>query len=115
MVSIEEAELIAIRCGLNLGANLGCTNLAVESDSLNALEAISDPNAYMGTGVPIIAECCLLPLEFASITFDHCSRDANSVTDDLAKHCSSSSKSEAWETVIPDFILHHYVNDLAII
>ena len=57
----------------------------------------------------------LLALEFASITFDHCSREANSVADDLAKHCISSGKSEAWETVIPDFILHHYVNDLAII
>ena len=100
-------ELIANRCGLSLGANLGCTNLEVESDCLNALEAISDPNTYMGTGVPIIAECSLLALEFASITFDHCSREANSVADDLAKHCISSGKSEAWETVIPDFILHH--------
>ena len=47
VASIEVAELIAIRCGLNLGANLGCTNLAVESDCLNALEAISDPNTYI--------------------------------------------------------------------
>ena len=69
---------MAIRCGLTLGANLGCTNLAVESDSHNALEAISDPNTYMGIGVPIIAECSLLTLEFASITFDHFSGEANS-------------------------------------
>ena len=77
MASVEVAELIAIRCGLNLGANMVCTNLAVEYDFLNALEAISVPNTYMGIGVPIIAECSLLTLEFASITFHHSSREAN--------------------------------------
>lgn len=113
--TIEEAEMIAIRCGLNLATNLGCTKLVIESDSTSALEAISDPYAYMGTAVPIIAECSLMSMEFAHISFYHCSREANSVADALAKHCISMRKSEVWETNIPDFILHLFVNDLAII
>ena len=112
--NVEEAEMIAIRCGLNLAANLGCTKLVIESDSTMALEAVSDPNAYMGPAVPIIAECSLTTMQFAHISFVHCSREANSVADALAKHCISFKKSEVWEN-IPDFILHLFVNDLAII
>ena len=73
--------MAAILCGLNLAANLGCAKLAIESNSINGLEAIFDPNTHMGTDVPIIVECSLLTLEFASITFDHCSREANMVVD----------------------------------
>lgn len=55
-----------------------------------------------------------MTMEFAHISFDHCSREANSVADALAKHCISMKKSEVWEN-IPDFIFHLFVNDLAII
>ena len=113
--SVGSAELFAIRCGLYLAAKLGCMKLIIESDSLTALEAISDPNAYMGVDVPIIAECSLMSMDYTSISFDYCTREANLIADGLAKHCFSISKSEEWETLVPDFILHHYVNDLAVI
>ncbi|XP_062085639.1 uncharacterized protein LOC133791738 [Humulus lupulus] len=37
------AELIAIRVGMNLGLELGPASFSVESDSLNAVQAISSP------------------------------------------------------------------------
>ena len=92
MSSAGSAELFAIRCGLYLAAKLGCMKLIIESDSLTALEAISDPNAYMGVDVPIIAECSLMSMDYASISFDYCSREANLIADGLAKHCFSISK-----------------------
>ena len=108
-------EVMAIRSGLILAEKLGCIKIIIESDSMLALEGICDPNAYMGTDVPIIAEGSLMAMEFASIDFVHCSREANMVADCLAKHCFRINKSESWESNVPDFILHHYVNDLAII
>ena len=66
-------------------------------------------------GVPVVAECSLLAMEFARISYEFCSREANMLADGLAKHCFSNSTSEFWETFVPDFILHNYVNDLAII
>ena len=113
--SAGSAELMAIRSGLYLAANLGCTNLIIESDCMNALEAISDPDAYMGVDAPVVAECSLLAMEFARISYEFCSREANMLADGLAKHCLSNGTSEVWETFVPDFILYNYVNDLAII
>ena len=112
--SASSAELLAIRCGLILAVNFGCTKLILKSDCTTALEAISDPNAYMRTDVPIVVECSLMAMEFKSISFTHCSREANMVADGLAKHSFSHSKTETWD-VVPDFILHSYVNDLALI
>lgn len=112
--SASSAELSAIRCGLILATNLGCTKLILESDCMTALEAISDPNTYMGIDLPIVAECSLMAMEFESISFTHCSREANMVADGLAKHSFSLRKSETWDAV-PNFILHSYVNDLALI
>lgn len=43
--NVHSAELLAVRSGLTLAANLGCTKVIIESDSMVALEAISDPNA----------------------------------------------------------------------
>ena len=63
-----------IRSGLILAEKLGCTKLIIESDSMLALENISDPNAYMETDVPIIEECSIMAMEFASIDFVHCSK-----------------------------------------
>ena len=48
-------------------------------------------------------------------SYELCSREANMLADGLAKHCFSNSTSEFWKTFVPDFILHNYVNDLAII
>ena len=110
MSSARSAELSAIRCGLILAANLGCTKLILESGYTTALET----NAYVGIDVSIVVECSLMAMEFKSISFTHCSREANMVADDLAKHSFSLSKSKTWDAV-PDFILHSYVNDLALI
>ena len=111
----DSVEVMAIRSGLILAENLGCTELIIESDNMLVLKDISDPNVYMGTDVSIITECSFMAMEFASIDFVHCSREANMVADCLAKHCFRINKSESWESNVPDFILHHYVNDLAII
>ena len=54
-------------------------------------------------------------MEFTSVSFDFCNREANMLANGLAKHCLSSRISESWESSVPDFVLHHFVNDLSII
>ena len=82
---------------------------------MHALEAISDPATYMGVDVPVVMECSILAMEFTSVSYDFCNREANMLANGLAKHCLSSRISESWESSVPDFVLQLYVNDLAII
>ena len=115
VVSADSAEIYAIRFGLILAANVGCTKIVIESDSLNALEAASNPEAYMGGDAAVIIEATILAMEFSSVSFVHCRREANLVADSLAKHCFSTRVSEVWDSFSPDFILSKIINDLAII
>lgn len=85
----ESAEIRAIRSGITLASNIGCTKVIMEYDCMNALEAIAHPEAYLGPDIPIITEATLVDLEFPAITFVHCYRKANLVVDRLAKHCLS--------------------------
>ena len=54
----------------------------------------------------MVAECSLLAMEFARVSYEFGSREANMLADGLAKHCLSNGTSEVWETFVPDFILH---------
>ena len=94
VASVVSAEIKAIRYGLILASNFGCSNIIIESDSLNALEAVSDLDAYTGPDVPIITESSLLAMDFSNVSFVHCGREINLVANCLAKHCFSLSLSE---------------------
>ena len=52
---------------LSLLANVGCTKIVIESDSLNALEAASNPEAYMGGDAAVITEERILAMEFSAV------------------------------------------------
>ena len=109
------AEIKAIRYGLILASNIGCSNIIIESDSLNALEVVSDLDAYMGPDVPIITETRLLAINFSNVSFVHCGSETTLVVDCLAKHYFSLDLSPFWDSNPPDSILPYIVNDMAII
>ncbi|KAI5004855.1 hypothetical protein ZWY2020_032098 [Hordeum vulgare] len=113
--SAGSTELLAIRSGLYLEANLGCANIIIESDCMNALEVVSIPEAFIGVDILVVTECSLLAMEYVNISYEFCNRQANTVADGLAKHCVSTSFSEVWEISVPDFVLLDYVNNLAMI
>lgn len=110
--SADTVEISVVRNGIILASNIGCNRLMVESV---VVEAAKLPDAYMGVDASVVAECKQMVLDFTSVNFVHCCREANEVADILAKHSISSSWSSFWDSPIPDFILPTIINDMSII
>ena len=80
-----QAELRALKDGLNLAIDLRILNLEVEMDSLVAVElvnSITTPNAFLST---IVTDCRSLLERFESCSLKHIFREANGCADLLAK------------------------------
>jgi ribonuclease HI len=80
-----QAELRALKDGLNLAIDLGILNLEIEMDSLVAVECINSittPNAFLST---IVSDCRSLMEGFEMCSFKHIFREANGCADLLAK------------------------------
>jgi ribonuclease HI len=80
-----QAELRALKDGLNLAIDLGILNLEIEMDSLVAVElvnSIATLNAFLST---IVTDCRSLMEGFESCSLKHIFREANGCADLLAK------------------------------
>jgi ribonuclease HI len=115
VVGVDSAEMTAIRNGLYLAERIGCNKVIIESDSSFVAEAVQQPDTYVGSDVAMVLECKQLAMDFASVSYTQCPREANEVAHSLAKNSFSEKSSLFWESVIPDFISHSIVNDMSII
>uniref|UniRef100_A0A2N9IH06 RNase H type-1 domain-containing protein n=1 Tax=Fagus sylvatica TaxID=28930 RepID=A0A2N9IH06_FAGSY len=80
-----QAELRALKDGLNLAIDLGILHLEIEMDSLVAVEfvnSITTPNAFLST---IVTDCRSLMERFEICSLKHIFREANGCADLLAK------------------------------
>jgi ribonuclease HI len=101
------AEAIAIREGLSLANHMGCTNVIMESDSTETVDACNGTEAWWGESMAILADCVDLALLLNSVSFQYCPREAN---DSFA--CKSSS---SWVDEPPDFIICKLPNDVTVL
>lgn len=79
------------------------------------VKLVQNPDAYVGRDVATVLECKQLSMDFATVEYSQCLREANMVAHELAQCSFREYSSMFWDSVIPDFISHSYVNDLAII
>jgi ribonuclease HI len=80
-----QAELRALKDGLNLAIDLGILNLEIEMDSLVAVQCVnslSTPNAFLST---IVIDCRSLMERIENCSLKHIFREANGCADLLAK------------------------------
>uniref|UniRef100_A0A2N9FRW2 RNase H type-1 domain-containing protein n=1 Tax=Fagus sylvatica TaxID=28930 RepID=A0A2N9FRW2_FAGSY len=80
-----QAELRALKDGLNLAIDLGILHLEIEMDSLVAVElvkSITTPNAFLST---IVFDCRSLMERFEICSLKHIFREVNGCADLLAK------------------------------
>nr|XP_020186036.1 uncharacterized protein LOC109771748 [Aegilops tauschii subsp. strangulata] len=112
VTGVDSAELMAIRNGLCLAANIGCNMIELESDSSFVVDSMNQIYDYMGPDIAIIMECKQLMMDFASVSFKHCYREANQVADELAKNSFMNRVSGFWD-VIP--VSNLIVNDMSIV
>jgi ribonuclease HI len=106
------AEAMALREGLTLAQQVGCSRLLIQSDCAEVVETIKQGGLSATASVPIYDECAQLWQEFVSISIEHCNREANSVADKIARMTMESKLSCNWVNEPPSDILEALVNDV---
>ena len=97
------AEVQALRDGLLLAGQVGCSRIEVNSDCMEVIDVMQSAGNSLGPAAAIYEECSFLCRNFAVISFSHCPREANMVAHVLASH-SEGPLSIVWQEEPPDFI-----------
>ena len=102
--------------GLRLAEGLGCTSITVESDSIEVVEAVINPDDYRGIGAVIIDDCreLLMTLGRATLHYcpQHCPQEANQAAHELARRGATHGPGEAWFEDVPNFLSSVLQNNL---
>ena len=108
-----QAELRALKNGLNLAIDLGILNLEIEMDSLVAVEcvnSISTPNVFFST---IVTDCRSLMERFEKCSLKHIFREANGCADLLTKAgCDQNSNFISFPNA-PTYVLEALAFDVS--
>jgi ribonuclease HI len=115
ILSPAVAEAMAMREGLSLANRMGCTNVIMESDSTETVDACNGTEAWWGESAAILADCVDLASLLNSVSFQHCPREANEVAHDLARDSFASKNSSSWVDKPPDFIICKLLNDVTVL
>jgi ribonuclease HI len=108
------AEARALKDGLILAGNLGCSRLEVESDCMEVIDVMKNGGNSLGPAAAIYEECSFLCRNFTEVVFAHCPREANRVADSLASN-SEGSQSIVWVEEPPDYIKCLLADDVTIL
>jgi hypothetical protein len=103
---------MAMREGLALATRVGCIDVIMESDSMETVEACTRVKAWWGESLAIFADCVDLATLIDKVSFQHCLREANEVTHELARDSFSSINICNWVDEPPSFLLSHLINDV---
>jgi hypothetical protein len=114
-IDVATMEAIGLFNGLKLAEQFGAQSLAVESDSMEVVEAVRNPSDYRGTGAVIIDDCRHLLLVLGMATFMHCPREANEAAHALARHGYTQEVREFWFSDPPPFLDPVLISDRVII
>ncbi|XP_073049025.1 uncharacterized protein [Primulina eburnea] len=111
--SVKDAELCAIRFGMEFCLNLGLHDVNIFSDSLLAVQAISNSLVDLGpSGVLSIDILIMLKMD-AFLSINHMPRSANRAAHRLARVASEVSSFVVWcSGDIPDWLLNIVNHDI---
>ncbi|KAF7805417.1 reverse transcriptase [Senna tora] len=100
-----KVELWAIALGIKLAKDLACERLVVESDSLYAVNLITDNNICVSHALGPLTQFCRSTLrDFSDVQIRHTFREGNSCADSLAKHANLSNSPWMVYGSLPDFL-----------
>jgi ribonuclease HI len=77
LASAAASEALAMREGLCLANRLGCSNVIVESDSLETIQACTGKERWWGESATTYADCVDLSSLIGNVQFKFCQREAN--------------------------------------
>jgi ribonuclease HI len=84
-IDASTMEAMALLSGLRLAEGIGCHSIIVESDSMEVVDAMTNPFDYRGTGAVIIDNCQELLLTLGKATLHQYPREANKAVHELAR------------------------------
>jgi ribonuclease HI len=111
----ESMEASALLAGLKLADQFNAQSLVVESDCMEVVMAVLNPNEYRGTSAVVIDDCRHLLMVLGMATLQHCPREANEAAHVLARHGSTSSARVFWFSDPPAFLIPVLVDDRVVI
>jgi ribonuclease HI len=114
MASAKLAEARAMKEGLILANQMGCSDIIAESDSIDIVEACSGDMRWFDEAAAVFADCVDLCTLIGRVKFKHCFREANSVAHELARHGLSTRSTCTWVDEPPSFLLPSILNDVTI-
>ena len=85
ITSSFEAELWALRDGLNICVNKNFQAVEVELDAKAIIDVLQNPSQSSPIISPLLDDCKQLVTQIPHIQFSHCYREANCCADSLAR------------------------------
>jgi ribonuclease HI len=85
--SVDMAEAMAMRAGLELANILGFNRVIAESDSVETVEACNGSDRWWSESSAIVADCVDFASSIGNVTYQFCPREANKVADDITWFC----------------------------
>jgi hypothetical protein len=82
----------------------------IESDSLELIQACNAVIEIWSPYSAIIAECFMLAHYSDEISFQHCPRDANQVSHQIARHSYIAKSAISLEGQLPEFIVSYVIS-----
>ncbi|KAL0011480.1 hypothetical protein SO802_006588 [Lithocarpus litseifolius] len=96
-------EILALEQGVLLAQELQLPRVIIESDSLNAIQAILDKDTGNSYG-HIIQGILQASVPFETCLFKHLHRKFNIMAHELAQHVRKSGSRHLWKGVTPPFV-----------
>ena len=109
------SEALALKNGMELADQWGCSNVIFESDCLEIIQPckreVDIPSPYSAT----LNECFHLAQSIGLVLYSHCPREENKVAHELARSSYDSNSVIFWEGDPPQIILAELVSDVTVI
>jgi ribonuclease HI len=116
IASISDAatvEACALRDGLLLAGQVGCTKLIVNGDCMDVIEIMQDGGINLVRLQQFMKNAIFFVEGFPMLFLNHCPRESNKVAHTLASK-AVGSQSIVWLDDPPDFLIEILANDVTI-
>jgi len=109
------AEAYALKEGLCLVNQIGCSNFVLQSDCQEVIDIMNEEGFTASAAAPIFGICYDLWKDLPKATMEHCDREANQVAHELARQALQTKSSCTWVDSQPMFITAFLANDVTIL
>ena len=109
------AEASALRDGLLLAQQIGCSHVQIQADCSKVVNTMFDGSFLATTSAAIFEECNHLWEEFTTISITHCHRESNQVAHELARQARLERNSCIWIDDPPASVRQLLINDITIL